>query len=84
MHRERPSAQELNQKHKGNMLIWSSGKSHQFNKDTVLEFLRKVVAPAFRSKRKRLGLNQQRGLLIWDAFGGAKAIATKEQRKEWE
>ena len=66
------------------MLVWSAGKTHQFNKETVIQYLRYVVAPAFREKRKRLGLQLERGLLIWDAFGGAKAIATREQRREWE
>ena len=43
-------------------MIWSAGRSHQFNKNTVVEFLRKVVTPAFRSKRKRLGLNKEQQL----------------------
>jgi hypothetical protein len=74
----------MNKKHAGKMLVWNAGKTHQFNKDTVIQYLRRLVAPAFREKRKRLKLQHKRGLLIWDAFGGAKAIATKEERKEWE
>jgi len=75
----------MNKKHAGKMLVWNAGgKTHQFNKDTVIQYLRRVVAPAFREKRKRLKLQHRRGLLIWDAFGGAKAITTKEERQEWE
>ena len=44
------------------MLIWSARTSHQFNKGTVVEFLRDVVTPAFRANRKRLGLDQEQQL----------------------
>ena len=69
---DRKKIEEINEQFRGELVVHTSvNNKHMFTKETTIQYLNEIVAPAFRQRREQLNLDaSHRGLLLWDAFGG--------------
>ncbi len=76
--------EDLNEQLKGQFKIMRThSKTHFWNQKMVVRYLWEVVGPGYREQRAKYGLEGKWGLLMWDSFGGNKAVLTKAERDEW-